>query len=250
VVGKEVQFNVLYTVAAITREYGLITLPDGRSLVETLVSEGIVKLRDDAGKRDDQTENDTLVEKLRIFEDQARSAQKGVWNTSDDGQIDVKYEPPENPQAFLEEHKEHEIDGKLHIPPEVPARTNLPGVLQLSLSVLSLPTNFQFGLSLVPLTISNSSFSLLVSAHLPLHAWMQINSCNPVKSTATRQKILLRLVYFSARLRSVSSESVLKDSWWVLLFTPMAKLWSFSLLKDLADVWTLTATSLVRVWRG
>lgn len=109
-VGKEVQFNILYSVGTANREHGLVTLPDGSSLLETLVSEGMVKLREDAAKRSDQGEDGPFVEKLRIYEDQAQTAQKGQWSTDDDGLIDAQYDSPRDPHAFLEEHKEKHID--------------------------------------------------------------------------------------------------------------------------------------------
>ncbi|KAA8913870.1 hypothetical protein FN846DRAFT_37244 [Sphaerosporella brunnea] len=101
-VGKEVQFTI--TNSATGREYGFITLPDGRSLLELVVAEGVVKVRDDAGRRDDQAEHEHLIEKLRIYEDQARSAGKGLWSRTEDGQIETKYEL-ESPSQFLEEYK-------------------------------------------------------------------------------------------------------------------------------------------------
>lgn len=116
VVGKKVQFRVLYSVASMNREYGIVTLQDGRNLVELVVSEGVVKVRDDAGRREEQPEHETLIEKLRIMEDQAQTAGKGVWNADDDGKIEARYESPSDPDSFLEEHKGKKIDGELQIP--------------------------------------------------------------------------------------------------------------------------------------
>lgn len=102
---------ILYTSPA-GREYGLVTLPDGTSLVEVLVNEGVVKVRDDAGKHSEQAGHEPLIEMLRIYEEQAKDAQKGTWNQEDDGLIDSTFESPSNPQEFLEEHKGRPIDGE------------------------------------------------------------------------------------------------------------------------------------------
>jgi len=110
-----VQFSITQTVPNTNRDLGIVTLADGRSLLEVLVSEGQVKLRDDAQK----IENDVLVDKLRKYEDQARSAGMGVWNTTDDGHIDARYELPSSPQDFLEEHKGKQIAGESMFDPNV-----------------------------------------------------------------------------------------------------------------------------------
>ncbi|KAI5791855.1 hypothetical protein EDC01DRAFT_788255 [Geopyxis carbonaria] len=109
-VGKEVTFTVLYNVASMNRDYGVVTLPDGQNLVEVVIQEGIAKLRDDAGKRDDQAINETLVEKLRIYESQARSSEKGVWSLEDDGRIECRNDSPSDAAGFLDDHKQKNID--------------------------------------------------------------------------------------------------------------------------------------------
>jgi staphylococcal nuclease domain-containing protein 1 len=97
-----VQFTISGSNAG--REYGFITLPDGQPLLELVIAEGVVKLRDDAGKRDEHAEHEHLIEKLRIYEEQARDAGKGVWSYSDDGRIELKYDL-EAPSKFLDEYK-------------------------------------------------------------------------------------------------------------------------------------------------
>lgn len=110
-VGKEVQFLRLYQVPTTGREYGTVTLPDGRSLIELALEEGMVKLRDD-GKREDELENEATLEKLRPLEASARAEGKGVWGVSQDGRIDSRYEAPEAPVQFLGTYKGKPIDGK------------------------------------------------------------------------------------------------------------------------------------------
>lgn len=108
-VGKEVQFLRLYQVPTTGREYGTVTLPDGRSLIELALEEGMVKLRDD-GKREDELENEATLEKLRPLEASARAEGKGVWGVSQDGRIDSRYEAPEAPVQFLGTYKGKPID--------------------------------------------------------------------------------------------------------------------------------------------
>ncbi|KAI5843400.1 hypothetical protein DFP73DRAFT_479194 [Morchella snyderi] len=108
-VGKEVQFLKLYEVPATGREYGTVTLHDGRPLIELALEEGMVKLRDD-GKREDQPENEATLEKLRLLEANARAEEKGMWGGSQDGRIDSRYEAPEDPVQFLVRYKGKPID--------------------------------------------------------------------------------------------------------------------------------------------
>lgn len=107
VVDKDVQFTV-QPASNSGRDYGLVFLADGRSLLEVLVSEGQVRLRDDSHKG----EKNALVEKLRVSEEQARNAGKGIWSTTDDGYIDARYDFPISAQSFLEEHKGSQITGE------------------------------------------------------------------------------------------------------------------------------------------
>lgn len=110
-VGKEVQFLKLYQVPTTGREYGTVTLPDGRSLIELALEEGMVKLRDD-GKREDEPENEATLEKLRLLEANAKAEGKGIWGASQDGRIDSRYEAPEDPIQFLGTFKGKPIEGK------------------------------------------------------------------------------------------------------------------------------------------
>jgi staphylococcal nuclease domain-containing protein 1 len=101
----------LYQVPTTGREYGTVTLPDGRSLIELALEEGMVKLRDD-GKREDEPENEATLEKLRLLEANARAEGKGMWGDSQDGRIDSRYEAPEDPVQFLGRYKGKPIEGK------------------------------------------------------------------------------------------------------------------------------------------
>ncbi|KAI9772735.1 MAG: hypothetical protein M1840_000330 [Geoglossum simile] len=110
VVGKVVQFQVLYQVPGPTskREYGIVNIPNGPTLPEAAVSEGWLKVRDDAGRKDDTEEVVAQVEKLKSAEASARSSSKGLWAPSG-GVIDVNNELPD-PKAFAEQYKGQSID--------------------------------------------------------------------------------------------------------------------------------------------
>lgn len=117
IVGKEVTFQSLYTVPNINREYGIILFTNGQNLAEVLVEDGVVRVRDDAGRREDESGDNALLEKLKIYEDQARTAGKGVWSTEEDGRVETRYEnlSPSEAQAMVEANKGKLIDGKLDI---------------------------------------------------------------------------------------------------------------------------------------
>ena len=79
IVGKNVQFSVLYQIPNTKREYGVVYLNDGRQLPEEMVKDGWVKLREDAGRKDDSPEALALLDKLLILETSARNDSKGTW---------------------------------------------------------------------------------------------------------------------------------------------------------------------------
>lgn len=78
-------------------------LQDGQQLPELAVSEGYLKLREDAGKREENEENIAVIERLKELEAKARSENKGVWATSGD-KIHTSYELTD-PQAFVQRVK-------------------------------------------------------------------------------------------------------------------------------------------------
>lgn len=104
VVGKVVQFTVLYSIpTGVKRDYGTILLQSGESLPEAAVSEGWLKLREDAGRKDDSEDSKGLLEKLELEEAKAKSNSKGVW-AANGGKIDTAYEIA-NPKDFVEQWK-------------------------------------------------------------------------------------------------------------------------------------------------
>lgn len=136
VVGKNIQFSVLYSIPNTKREYGVVFLNDGRRLPEEMVKEGWLKLREDAGRKEDSEEALQQLDKLRLLEATARSEDKGLWaprfvflflfvfvfhfflflfsrhsaNTFDSGgRISVQHDLGDV-QAFLDTHKGKTLD--------------------------------------------------------------------------------------------------------------------------------------------
>jgi staphylococcal nuclease domain-containing protein 1 len=109
VVGKLVQFQVLYTIPNTKREYGIIFLQDGTKLPEKMVEEGWLKLREDAGRKEDSEEALQQLDKLRLLEATARSEDKGMW-APDSGRIEVQHDMGDA-QSFMETWKGQTVDG-------------------------------------------------------------------------------------------------------------------------------------------
>lgn len=109
VVGKVVQFTVLYNIpTGVKRDYGTVTLQSGESLPEAAVSEGWVKIRDDAGRKDDSEDSKSLLEKLELEEAKAKSDSKGLWAPTG-GKLETTYDLPD-PKDFVEEWKGKTLD--------------------------------------------------------------------------------------------------------------------------------------------
>jgi staphylococcal nuclease domain-containing protein 1 len=108
-VGKVVRFQVLYKIpTGANREYGLIVLPDRVLLPETAVAEGWLKLRDDAGRKEDSEEAAQLLERLQAVEAHARADSKGLWAETS-SRIHVVSELS-NAQQWVEEHRGRDLD--------------------------------------------------------------------------------------------------------------------------------------------
>jgi len=78
-VGKLVQCTVLYTIPSSQREYGTVLVKDGPELPEAPVKAGWLKVREDAGKKEESEEVLQKLEALRSAESQARNEGKGLW---------------------------------------------------------------------------------------------------------------------------------------------------------------------------
>jgi staphylococcal nuclease domain-containing protein 1 len=105
-----VHFQVLYKIpTGANREYGLIRLPNNTQLPEAAVAEGWLKLRDDAGRKEDSGDAAAILEKLQMLEARARADSKGLWQESP-SRINSTSELSD-PKQFVEEHKGEEISG-------------------------------------------------------------------------------------------------------------------------------------------
>ncbi|PKY06323.1 transcription factor [Aspergillus campestris IBT 28561] len=111
-VGKVVQFHVLYTIpTGAKRDYGTIKLPTfDIALPEICVQEGWVRVREEAGKRADESEDTVaLLERLRALEDHARTEGKGVWAGAD-GHTETTYDIADA-TALVNEWKGKHLEG-------------------------------------------------------------------------------------------------------------------------------------------
>lgn len=89
-----IQFHVVYTIpTGAKREYGTIKLPGfDASLPDISVQEGWTRVREEAGKRSDESEETiALLERLRALESLAQGEGKGTWG-ADNGVIETSYE--------------------------------------------------------------------------------------------------------------------------------------------------------------
>jgi staphylococcal nuclease domain-containing protein 1 len=105
--GKVIQFQVLYAIPTTKREYGRVKLPDGSELPDLIVQEGWAKVREDAGKKEDDETALAYLDKLRSLESDAKANSKGVWGKG--GQIENSSEVPD-PNALVEKYKGKKID--------------------------------------------------------------------------------------------------------------------------------------------
>jgi len=78
VVGKPVQCTIHYAVPS-GREFGTAKLKDGTELPDELVKAGWLKVREDAGRKEESEEILERLEKLRALESQAKGEGKGLW---------------------------------------------------------------------------------------------------------------------------------------------------------------------------
>ncbi|QDS69214.1 hypothetical protein FKW77_000711 [Venturia effusa] len=114
-VGKTVNFRVLYVIPSSKREYGVAWLPDGKGSMlefpEEAVKEGWLKVRDDAGRREGDGDTALLVEKLQVAEAHAKADSKGVWaESAGEGRVQCVYELAD-PASFVKENQGKAIDG-------------------------------------------------------------------------------------------------------------------------------------------
>lgn len=107
-VGKPIQFTVLYTVPTSQREYGTAKLQDGTEFPDELIKGGWVKVREDAGRKEDNEDLLQRLDQLRELETKAKNEAKGLW-AGTGGVIEVQNDLG-HPQ-FLDEWKGKSVDG-------------------------------------------------------------------------------------------------------------------------------------------
>ncbi|KAL2023555.1 hypothetical protein VTK56DRAFT_2163 [Thermocarpiscus australiensis] len=107
-VGKPIKFSVLYTIPNSGREYGTAALQDGTELPEAGVKAGWLKVREDAGRKEESEEVLEKLDRLRSLEAQAKEEGKGL-HAGTGGVIEVQNDlgGPE----FMNEWKGKTVDG-------------------------------------------------------------------------------------------------------------------------------------------
>jgi len=88
----------------------VVVLQNGQNLLDLVVGEGWVKLRDDAGKKEESSQGTELLERLQALEARAKADEKGLW-TTDLKRIENVNELSD-PKAFVEEWKGKPLDGE------------------------------------------------------------------------------------------------------------------------------------------
>lgn len=110
-VGQQVKVSVQYTIPSSGRQYVTAELQDGTNLVEAMAQAGWLKVREEAGNREDNEEILDKIEILRNHEKQAREECKGLFTKDDDGIIEVLQELPG--PSFISEWKGKTIPGRV-----------------------------------------------------------------------------------------------------------------------------------------
>lgn len=110
-VGKVVQFKVLYEIPTTKRQFGIVWIEDVLYPQEC-VRNGCAEVRDSAGRKDDPEETAQLIEELRDLEKDARAERLGIWNQNDDGIIDVQNDVG-NPAEFMKNFKNQTVKAQV-----------------------------------------------------------------------------------------------------------------------------------------
>ncbi|AEO65192.1 ddb448c5-78f0-4ee8-9cb6-efeb2ce2b06c [Thermothielavioides terrestris] len=107
-VGKPVKCSVSYTIPTSGREYGKAVLQDGTELPEAAVRAGWLKVREDAGRKEESEEVLEKIDNLRRLEAQAKEEGKGL-HAGTGGVIEVQNDlgGPE----FMNEWKGKTVEG-------------------------------------------------------------------------------------------------------------------------------------------
>ncbi|KAK4162473.1 putative nuclease [Cladorrhinum sp. PSN259] len=107
-VGKLIKFNVSYTIPNSGREYGTAQLQDGTSFPDAAVKAGWLRVREDAGRKDDAEDVLAHLDYLRALETEAKGEGNGL-HASSGGVIEVQNDL--GGPDFLKEWKGKTVDG-------------------------------------------------------------------------------------------------------------------------------------------
>lgn len=109
--GQQIKVHNQYTIPNTSRQYVTAELRDGTKLPESMVEAGWLKVREEAGKREDDEVLLDRIEKLRLLESDAKTNKLGLW-CGKSGLIDVDYEITDA-DGFLKEWKGKTVDGRV-----------------------------------------------------------------------------------------------------------------------------------------
>ena len=91
------------------RENGMVFLP-GMNVLEKVVAEGWVKVREQSAKKERSEEEEAIISKLKGLEEQAKAAGNGIWSATG-GKVEMKPDVSGKEKEFLEQWKGMELDG-------------------------------------------------------------------------------------------------------------------------------------------
>lgn len=96
------------------REYGIILLPNsgGRSLPALCVSQGWVRVREDAARREGPEEANPLLERLFDLQEEAQAEERGVFSSSplpSEAEVHTEYEVSDA-KALVDKHRHQPLD--------------------------------------------------------------------------------------------------------------------------------------------
>jgi len=112
-VGKMIQFKVLYTIpTGAQRDYGTARLQDGRQFPLESVSNGWLKVREDAGRKSEDESTQQLLDELQLAEARAKADNKGLWTDQGSGDIELQ-QNLDDPQKFVEQNKGKALKGQV-----------------------------------------------------------------------------------------------------------------------------------------
>ena len=110
-VNQQLKIHNEYTIPSMARQYVTAELRDGTKLPEAMVHAGWLKVREEAGRREEDEEILERLDKLRFYESEAKEETKGLW-CGKSGLIEVKHEITDG-NSFLEEWKGKTVEGRV-----------------------------------------------------------------------------------------------------------------------------------------